>query len=208
MDTATGQSQRRDPGAHTHDKIDGDTGQIQLPASSRAGLYCADVPPWAMSGLLATALCIATVILSATLVLTVAEEARNAPVVTHTTMLVLAIASGVTWIAVVLVAGRDRLVRSQQGLRSLGETMLARQQELYVRQDHLAHRITDLTNRQVEQMQLLRQVADDMAAVRREIADVIGVADADAEMQVRKAVNGRWHAQAGLHVVPVEPPES
>ncbi|MER5703509.1 hypothetical protein ABT023_16410 [Micromonospora sp. NPDC002296] len=205
MNTATGQSHRRDPGARTPTSIDGDTGQLQLPTASAAGTYSTGTPPpWTLSGLLAVTLCVATVFTIATVVLTVIEETRNSAAVTGTTMLLLIVGGGISWIIVSIVVLRDWVTRGNQALGSMGETLNSRQTELYRRQDHLAHRITDLANRQAEQMRLLRDVAADMAAVRREIADVIGVADADAELQLRQAVNGQ-RQPTGLYVVPPEP---
>ncbi|MEU5946270.1 hypothetical protein ABZ793_11995 [Micromonospora sp. NPDC047465] len=204
MTTASGNPP--DPGDHTPPAIDGDTSQIQLPIVSKAGLYCATSnPPSGMSGLLAAIICIATVVLTATVALAAIEETRNAPVVTHTTMLLLATGSATSWIAVAIVIVRDRMHRNHQAFISIGERILARNQELSARQDALSHRMNDLANRQAEQMQLMRQLATSVAAVRREMADVIGVADADAELQLRQAVNdGHRLPGGGLYVVPPE----
>ncbi|MEU4640874.1 hypothetical protein [Micromonospora sp. NPDC023814] len=205
MTTATGNPP--DPGERIQDDtdIDGTTGQLQLPTSSRAGLYCAAANrTGGMSLLLAATLCVALLFLAATIVLAVIEEVRNVPAVTHTTMLLLVAGTAIAWIAVIIVLFRDRVHRNQQALRSMGETIQARLREQYDRQEHLAHRITDLANRQAEQMQLLRQMAVDMAAVRRDMADVIGVADADAELQLRQAVNENRPPAPGLYVVPPE----
>ncbi|MCX4470500.1 hypothetical protein OOK41_09290 [Micromonospora sp. NBC_01655] len=195
-----------DPGEHAPTVIDGDTSQIQLPIVSKAGLYCTTSnPPSGMSGLLATIMCIATVILTATVALAAIEETRNAPVVTPTTMLLLATGAATSWIAVFIVIVRDRMHRDHQALLSGGERILARNQELSVRQDALSHHQIDLANRQAEQMQLMRQIAANVAAVRREMADVIGVADADAELQLRQAVNDNHRLPGGgLYVVPPE----
>ncbi|MFG3702425.1 hypothetical protein ACGF5C_31765 [Micromonospora sp. NPDC047620] len=205
MTTISGKSRPRDRPKDGID-IDGSTGQLRLPTSSRAGLYCAaaDRPP-GISRLLATTLCVAVLALTATVVLAVIEEVRNAPAVSHTTMMLLSGASAVAWTAVITVLVRDRMTHNQQVLRSIGTTIEARLREQYDRQEHLAHRITDLANRQAEQMQLMRQVAASVAAVRREMADVIGVADADAELQLRQAVNdGHRLPGGGLYVVPPE----
>lgn len=204
MTSTTGQSQRRDPEDHTR-AIDGDTGEIRLPSRSAPGVYATPEPTtWTMSGLLAGALCIAIPLLLAVTVLTIIEEVRNAHVVSANTMGLLRASGVAAWIGVVLIACRDRLVRCIRSLRVSNETMQNRQLELYRRQDHLAARMTDFANRQAEQMQLLRQVAADLAAVRREMADVIGVADADAELVMRQAVNGTRPTSAGLYVVPPE----
>lgn len=192
-----------DPGEKTPATIDGDTGQIQLPVVSKAGLYCTtSPPPSGMSGLLAVTICIATVILVATVTLVAIEETRNAPVVTHATMLLLAICTATSWIAVSIVIVRDRINRDHRALNSVGERILTRNQELSARQDALSHRMNDIANRQAEQMQLMREIAANVAAVRREMADVIGVADADAELQLRLAVNDNHRPGAGLYVVP------
>lgn len=205
MTTATGKP-HPDPGEHTPTDLDADTGQIQLPIASKAGLYCtASNPPCGMSGLLAITLCIATLILAATVALAAIEETRNAPVVTHTTMLLLAAGTATSWIAVSIVIVRDRMHRNHQALNSVGERILARNQELSARQDALSHRMNDLANRQAEQMQVLRQLAATVAAIRRDMDDVIGVADADAELQLRQAVNDNHRPPGGgLYVVPPE----
>jgi hypothetical protein len=204
MTTATGKSQRQDPGEHIRD-IDGTTGELRLPTSSRAGLYCAAVDrPRGISLLLVTTLCPAVLFLVATVVLAAIEDVRNAPVVTHTTMLLLVAGTAIAWIAVIVVLVRDRMTRNQQVLSSAAATIQARLRELYDRQEHLAHRITNQDNRLAEQMQLLRQVAADIAAIRRDMADVIGVADADAELQLRQAVNENRLPAPGLYVVPPE----
>lgn len=205
MTTATGKSRARDPGDRAR-YIDADTGQLTLPASSTGGIYTAPAPPpWTMSVLLASSLCIAILLVFAIAALALVEEARNKPVVTGTTMLVLTASAAVSWMAVVVVACRDRLDRCVQSLRGSSETLQNRQTELYRRQDHLVHRFNDLANRQAEMMRLLRQVAEDAAATRQEMADVIGVADADAELSVRHqtVVNGNRPA-GGLYIVPPE----
>jgi len=204
MTSTTGESQRRDPGDRTRD-IDGKTGELHLPTSSAPGVYAAAVPtPWTMSGLLGGTLCIAVPILLAVLILTVVEEANDSPVVSDNAMRLLIAAGIASWTAVTIVACRDRVVRCYRALRVSNETVQSRQMELYRRQDHLVHRFNDLANRQVEQMQLLREVAADVAKIRREISDAIGVADADAELSLRQAVNGPRPPGGGLYIVPPE----
>jgi len=203
MTSTTGQSQRRDSDDHTR-AIDADTGEIRLPASSAPGVYAKGEPTsWTCSGLLTSALCIAVPLLASVLVLTAIEETSNNAVVSDNTLGLLRSATAVSWICVVLVACRDRLVRGFRALRVSNETMQNRQLELYRRQDHLTRRFNDYANRQVEQVRLLREVAEGLAAVRREMADVIGVADADAELTMRKAVNGTQPTAtaSGLYVV-------
>ncbi|MBM0275367.1 hypothetical protein [Micromonospora tarensis] len=203
MTSTTGQSQRRDPEDHTR-AIDADTGEIRLSPGSAPGVYATPEPAtWTMSGLLASALFIAVPLLLAVIVLTVIEEVRNSDVVSENAMGSLRAGCLGAWIGAVLIACRDRLVRCIRSLRVSNETMQNRQLELYRRQDHLARRFNDYANRQLEQVQLLRSIAEDMAAVRRDMIDVIGVADADAELNVRQAVNGNRSA-SGLYVVPPE----
>ncbi|MFG1898667.1 hypothetical protein ACGFIP_32130 [Micromonospora zamorensis] len=205
MTSTTGESRRRDSGEQLRD-IDGDTGQLQLPPSSAAGVYAAPSPPlWPVSGMLAACMCVAAVFVAGVVVLTVAEEVRHAPVISNTAMHLLTGAAATSWMAVVIVFCRDRLVVVIRALRGSNETMQNRQLELYRRQDHLYGRFNDLANRQAEQMVVLRGIADDVAAIRRDIDDVIGVADADAELMLRQAVNGtRPQTAAGLYVVPPE----
>ncbi|MEU6206400.1 hypothetical protein ABZ814_22780 [Micromonospora musae] len=155
-----------------------------------------------MSGLLAALLCIAVPILLATGILAVVEAVHGAHVGGPNSMRLLTSASVTSWISVALVASRDRLVRAFRAIRVSNETMQNRQLELYRRQDHLANRFTDLANRQVEQMQMLRDMAEDIAAIRRDMADVIGISDADAELNARQAVNGNRPQGGGLYIVP------
>lgn len=205
MTSTTGQSQRRDSDDHTR-AIDADTGEVRLPASAAPGVYAVAEPPaWTVSGLLTSALCIAVPLLVSVLVLTVIEETGDSAVLSNNTMGLLRSATTASWISVVLIACRDRLACGFRALRVSNETMQNRQLELYRRQDHLARRFNDYTNRQAEQARLLRQVADDIATVRRDMSDVIGVADADAELHMRQAVNGhRPPTASGLYVVPPE----
>lgn len=194
MVTATG----TDPG----DDIDGTTFQIHLPTSSKAGVYSATIRPGTMSGLLAAALSVAVVLTVILGALIAAEETRDA---VSSTMLLAVVWTAVAWIAVALVLLRDRADHRYRALHSSCETIQAREQELFARQEHLAHRFADLANRQAEATQLLRQLAADMAAVRRDMADVIGVADADAELSIRQAaVNESPPVGPGLYVVPPE----
>ncbi|WP_330438783.1 hypothetical protein OHB44_27830 [Micromonospora sp. NBC_00821] len=155
--------------------------------------------------MLASALCTAVLFTASVITLAVVEEVRDARPVSITTMHLLTAATATSWIALILVACRDRLARGYRALRGSTETMQARQLELYRRQDHLYDRFLDLANRQVEQMQMLRGIAEDITLIRKEMADVIGVADADAELLLRQAVNGhRPQASGGLYVVPPE----
>jgi uncharacterized coiled-coil protein SlyX len=203
MTSATGTPP--DPGERPTNDVNETTGQIPLPTPAKAGLYCTSTtPPSGVSGLLAATLCVALVITVAAGVLTAIEETHNAPAVTHTTMLLLVAGAAIAWISVIITNFRDRTHRTHQCLRSLGETVLARQSELYARQENLANRVNDLANRMAEQTQILRRIAADVAAVRREMADVIGVADADAELQLRRAVNDNHPLGPGLYVVPPE----
>lgn len=205
MTSTTGKSRQRDPGDHTGD-IDGDTGQIRLPPSSTAGVYSTPDPPlWTMSGMLASTLCVAALFTAGVIALAAIEEVRNVRPISITAMHLLTAATATSWIAVVLVVCRDRLARCFRALRGSSETMQNRQLELYRRQDHMYGRFLDLENRQAEQMRVLREVANDIAAIRKEMADVIGVADADAELLLRQAVNGhRPQLSGGLYVVPPE----
>jgi hypothetical protein len=201
MTSHTGKSHGRDPGQTTTDL--NTAAVLQLPTSGLGGVYATPPsPPWSLSGMLASSLCVATVVLAATVVLVIIEEVHGAPVVSSTTMSLLTAASATTWIAVVLIASRDRQVRSILALRGSIETVQSRQIEVYRRQDHLAQRISKLDNRGAELLDMMLAIAVDVAAIRAEMTDVLGVADADAELSVRKSVVNGNQPQASLYVVP------
>ncbi|MFI6228921.1 hypothetical protein ACIBCR_16580 [Micromonospora echinospora] len=188
--------------SRTRDPIDEDTSSLHLPTGGEPAVYSTCVVGrMPLSRLLTASLCTAVPLTIATILLAIIEEVRNNAAVTSTTMMLTTAGSAVSWIGVITVASRDWIIRHYQALHSLTETIQARQIELYRRQEHLAGRIANLANLVTENGHTIRALTTDVTAIRASMDDVLGVADADAELQLRQAVNGPRAGGGGLYIV-------